>query len=336
MEFLINQKYAMKLLIHHKNAPAGDTTAIRQATEIKERIHQAIKLVHKEDRQSMNMNEKSIVLLLSDTKEMCNGLKESFYQEVRTMPTGNCPNEWKSNDPYEIKQRDIKVQIDSDVKTFVQIHVQIAGKGRNKVLYVVINVAKMNLDYMMKKIEAVTSHDFFEHHLATTETEAVQKANDRAWYEYHNGPQTVVLLADLKTATKVYVFFKELVVKTFHPGHQNPDNLYWPGGRGVVSTLTTNVIHFTKPDSTTWYPSKVSHEYTTSQIFWVAINYEKPANDPNRPLVVYHLEGNCAVFGPTKRDGFCAALYPNNWQMSKCNSLNSFTPAYTKGKCGRP
>ena len=89
------------------------------------------------------------------------------------------------------------------------------------------------------------------------------------------------------------------------------------------------VIHFTKT------ASKISQLYTTNQIFWVAINKEElPTYDPNRPIVVYHFESNCAVFDQTKMNGFCAALYPNNVQMNTCHSLNSFTPPFTKGKCG--
>ena len=139
VDFIFHEKYAYKFL-----------PGIEKASDIKQKINEAIKLIN-----GVKATERRIVLILSNTNQMCKGLMH-FYQDTPSMPTsGSCPTQWKDTNPYEIPQWEEKL-LNASLNKFLEVHVHITGKGSNQLLYAVINMTEADKSNMMKRSEGVT------------------------------------------------------------------------------------------------------------------------------------------------------------------------------------
>ena len=303
---LSNGQIAYKILYKHKKAVnPGKEPSIKFGSQIKYKINNAIDLLEK-----TNAKQKTILLVLNNADEMCNGLRQ-FYEDTQFMNNKGCDIKWKAPYPHSVPQWEKKL-LNFDKSMILRVTIHIAGKNRNnKYLFAVIDFKKADRFDIMERIESISRPDFFHYHIAASTDQAKQRTIERV-NKGHTNPNTVIVIEDVTKASAIFKFFRDSLQHDGDQYYLSPEN------------SKTKVYHYARPTADADNNMKVDTippEFLQSQKFRIAIG-DYYYNNAYYVRVIYHLEEHCEIHKINGQAGrehlFCQHLYPNDDKKVRC------------------
>ena len=236
-------------------------------------------------------NEQWIVLMINESSTNCNTV-QSWYT-TKTVSTG-CPPEWKPpNSPHAVLQNDIKKMVPNveDHDDNYHYYLKVWAHIDNKILYIVVHIAEMDLNQVVQRIKEITTENFFKHHIATSQPNAQQKSNNRiqAFPDFDH-PNTVINIGSptkIGDARKVLAIFDKQRLSS----QMNTNQRYSSGVKVVVHS-------FKKREKSGDTTLKEATNFSGQFKFYFKINEDKKIN---------HLENDCSV--QRKTHDYCEDIY---------------------------